>query len=152
MVIGYSDFGRALKIKYPQFQYDVTSVPQISDSPVQQPVNLIKFDVETVTQTADNPAAAFAFLKTYTDVDTITGIAHEQKVSGPYLSQLNQAQDDFPNKQILTGQSVFKKSRIQFDQAFRQMITDVSQNGLAADQALDNGAQTINLLLAKDDE
>ena len=151
MVIGFSDFGAQLKVRYPQFSYETTGVPQISVGTSQTPINLIKFSVETVTKTADSYNAAIALLKRYTSTNSTYDMASEAGLTPPFLSQL-QDSEDFKISQILTGQAVYKKKRTQFDAAFRQMIIDVSQNAIAPDKALDTGAQTINTLLASSDE
>jgi ABC-type glycerol-3-phosphate transport system substrate-binding protein len=148
MVIGFSDFGDQLKIKYPKFRFDSTSVPQISNSPLDTPVNLIRFSVETVTKTADDPSKAFGFLRGYTATSPANAIGRAVKQSTPYLSALQQQKNEFPAAQILSGVAVYKKHHVLFDEAFQQMITDVTQNGLPSGQALDAGAETINVLLS----
>jgi ABC-type glycerol-3-phosphate transport system substrate-binding protein len=145
MVIAFSDFGKQLKVKYPKLEYEVDSVPQISVAPLQQPVNLIKFWTETVPRVADTPSVALAFMKD--EIRSADSIAREAGLGSPFLKTLNSDATAFPNRQILTGKGVYKKSRDQFDMDFRQMIIDVSQNGLTPSQALDSGAEKINDLL-----
>jgi hypothetical protein len=118
-------------------------------------VNLIRFNVEVVTKTADNGSLAFAFLKSYTNRNSANQLARAYssfKLTGPFLSDLQAAPKEYLNKQILTGKSVYKKNRDEFDGIFRQMAIDVTQNGLTPDKALDSGAEKINELLAQDDE
>jgi len=148
MIIGYSDIAAQLKVKYPKLDFTVAPVPQISATGT--PVNLIKFTVETVTKTANNTAAAFAFLNDYTDPSSISNLASQENLLSPYLSTLNQNPTDPFVQQVLTGQAVYKKSHTQFDAAFRQMIVDVSQDGIPSDQALDQGAESITELLQND--
>jgi ABC-type glycerol-3-phosphate transport system substrate-binding protein len=148
MIIGFIDLDTMLKEKYPKMHYTIAPIPQ--KSVTETAVNLIRFNVEGVTKTADNAAAAFAFLATYTDVDTSTDVAQEMKLLTPYKSRLEARIDDPFIKQILTGKAVYKRSHTQFDEAFRQMIVEVSQNGLALGKAVDAGAETINQLLQED--
>lgn len=150
MVIAFADFETQLKAKYPKFWYETAAVPQISTS--QDPVNLIRFSIETVTKTANNQAAAFTFLKNYTGEESTNDLASEKKLLSPYLNSLDNTGEDFLSKQVSTGKAVYKKQRAQFDEAFRQMIIDVSQNGISAGAALDNTAQTINQLLNAQEE
>jgi ABC-type glycerol-3-phosphate transport system substrate-binding protein len=144
MVIGYTDFGKQLKIKYPKFRPTVAPVPQISSA--QEAVNMVKFSVETVTKTADNSAAAFAFLKTYTNDSSARSLAREQQLFTPFKARLEQ-DEAFQGKQIMTGQSVYKVNHSQFDAVFRQIIVDSSQNGISPADALTTGADKIDSLL-----
>lgn len=150
MVIAFSDFGKQVKVKYPKLDFEVDPVPQISVAPLQDPVNLIKFWIETVPRVADTPTLALSFMKE--EARNANSIASEAGLGSPFLKTLNADPDTFPNRQILSGKAVYKKSRDQFDADFRQMITDVTQNGLTASEALDSGAQKINDLLAQPDE
>jgi ABC-type glycerol-3-phosphate transport system substrate-binding protein len=150
MVISYSGFRDQLAVKYPKLEYVQAPVPQISNSPLQTPVNLIKFWTETIPRVADNASIAAAFARNL--AANATGIAHSVGLSSPILASLNEEPNTFPNRQVLTGRTVFKKSRDLFDADFRQMIIDVSQNGLTPSQALDSGAEKINDLLAKTDD
>jgi ABC-type glycerol-3-phosphate transport system substrate-binding protein len=155
MVVAFSDFGRNLKIKYPKFNFNTVAVPQISVAPLQDPVNLIRFNTEVVTKTADNSTLAFNFLKTYTDKSDANRIAKAYpsfKLISPFLDTLKNDQTNYFNKQVLTGKAVYKKNREQFDQDFRQMAIDVTQNGLTPDKALDAAAEKINVLLTQDEE
>jgi ABC-type glycerol-3-phosphate transport system substrate-binding protein len=151
MVIGFSSFGQNLAIKYPQFRYETAPVPQISVGTNQTPVNVIRFSVDTVPKTADNYNAAVALLKLYSTADVVSDISSNIQLISPFKSQLTNT-DNFRQQEVVTGQAVFKKQRTQFDQAFNQMITDVTQNGIPVSQALDNAAETINGLLASADE
>lgn len=144
MVIAYSDFGKQLKIKKPGFSYEVAAIPQVSLA--QDPVNFIRFSVETVTKTADNANAAFAFLQTYTNTDNAKILASEQKLYSPYLKYLNNAAI-FQATQILTGQGTYKVVHTQFDAAFRQMIVDVSQNQILPEEAIKSGSDKIDNLV-----
>ena len=144
MVVAYSDFGKQLKVKYPQFSYDTVKVPQISAA--QAPVNLIHFSVETVTKSANNPAAAFAFLKTYVDKSDMKSITAEQKLFSPYVATLKD-QNTFASNQILTGKAVYKIDHPQFDDIFHQMIVDTSQDGISPADAVKEGGDQIDALL-----
>ncbi len=152
MIIGFSDVGDTLKIKYPNFHFDTAPVPQLTLNGLQKDVNLIKFDVETVTKSADSYEASWRFMQRYTQPDVMNDVANVQGRQTPYLADLTTRSDSFPQKQILSGQAVFEKNRDQFDGAFRQMIVDVSQNGIPVDQSLDNAAEVVNGLLATPDE
>jgi maltose-binding protein MalE len=145
MIIGYSDIDAQLKIKYPKMNYKIAPVPQ--KSATEQAVNMLSFTVEGVTKTANNTGAAFAFLSTYTDLETTKNIASQAKLLSPYLSDLNNSATDPFVKKVLTGKAVFKRSRTQFNEIFSQIIRDVNQNGLPSSQALDAGAESINKLL-----
>ncbi|HSI20842.1 MAG TPA: extracellular solute-binding protein [Verrucomicrobiae bacterium] len=150
MVIGFTDFEKQLRTKYPRMEFEVAPVPQISTAPLQPQVNLIRFWTETIPRIADNPQLALNFLRleaAYAD-----SLASEAGLSSPYLATLAEDPEEFPNKQILNGKAVYKKDRELFDAAFRQMIVDVSQNGLTPAQALDSGSEKINVLLAQPDE
>ena len=147
MIIGFSDLANTLSVKYPHFNYETAPIPQ--NSTVDTPVNLIRFSTETVTKTTDNAAASFALMRRYTTANAAQGIASQIKLSSPYLDTLNN-QDDPIVKQILTGKTVYKRSRIQFDQIFNQMPVDVNQNGLTTAQAIDKAAELINQLLQTD--
>jgi len=145
MVIGYTNFGNQLKAKYPKSHPAVTSVPQVSlTNPA---VNLISFSVETVARNADTLKGAFLFLGSYTDKITTASLASDLKLRSPYTDVLMKKPDDYFNQQVLTGQAIFKKDRTAFDASFRQMITDVVQNGVTSSAAVDTGAQTLNGLL-----
>ena len=148
MIIGYSDIDAQLKIKYPQLNYKVAPVPQ--KSATDDPVNMLSFNVETVTKTANNAAAAFAFLSSYTDNSTVSSIASQENLITPFLSELKNRSNDPFVKQVLSGKAVYKRSRTQFDELFAQMIRDVNQNGLASDKAIDSAAENINKLLQDD--
>lgn len=150
MVIAFSDFGKQLRIKYPRFSFEEAPVPQ--NSIVNDPVNLITFSLETVTKTADNSAAAFAFLPYYTGVENARDVAGESGLFSPFKTDLTPQSDNAFAKQVLTGKSIYKRSRTQFDATFRQMIVNVSQNGMTADKAVDAGADRINTLLRADDQ
>ncbi|CAN5136419.1 hypothetical protein BH11PAT4_BH11PAT4_1870 [soil metagenome] len=150
MVIAFTDFEAQLKIKYPRFRFDTAAVPQ--NSVTQAPVNLIKFNIETVTKTADNTAAAFAFLPYYADQSHAVNLASQANLTSPYTIDLDRKKTDPLVSQIITGKSIFKRSREQFDQSFRQMIIDVSQNGLTNAKALDSAADRINVLLQADNQ
>ena len=147
MVIAYSDFGEALKVKYPTFHTEVTSLPQIALPTVQAPVNFIKFDVETVTKTAQNSAAAFAFLGTYTDEISAKTLAQEVKRTSPYTATLQKYSDDYNSSQVFTGATTYKIDHPDFDNVFHQMIVDVSQNSVPVSSAVADAAQKINNLL-----
>lgn len=153
MVVAFADFGKLLKIKYPKFNFTVTTVPQITIEPLQTPVNLVRFSVETVTKTADSQGISFAFLKKYTDRPIVAAYAKQQGLTSPFLKDVKDKKE-FPYYQIMTGTAVYKRNRTLFDAAFRQMIIDASQNGVAADKALDAGAEEVNVLLkdAREDE
>jgi ABC-type glycerol-3-phosphate transport system substrate-binding protein len=150
MVVAFSDFAAQLAQKYPRFRFETAPVPQ--NSVTQAPVNLISFSIETVTKTADNTAASFAFLPYYTDQENARSIASASKLTTPFLADLEKQKDTPLVNQILTGKSIFKRSRTQFDASFRQMIIDVSQNGLSNDKALDSAAERINVLLQADNQ
>jgi ABC-type glycerol-3-phosphate transport system substrate-binding protein len=151
MVIAYTPFIDELKAKYPNLNYERTALPQISLS--QPAVNFIKFKVETVTQTADNASAAFAMLRYYANSSSSSALASEQRLRPPFLKELQtRAEEDAFSKMILTGQSVFKRNRVQFDATFRKMIVDATQNGVPINLSLDAGAETINQLLNPDSE
>jgi ABC-type glycerol-3-phosphate transport system substrate-binding protein len=150
MVIAFSDFDAQLKIKYPRFRFDTAAVPQ--NSVTQAPVNLIKFSIETVTKTADNAAAAFALLPYYTDQTRALSLASQTGLTSPFITDLERKKTDPIASQVLTGKSIFKRSRTQFDQSFRQMVIDVSQNGLTNAKALDSSAERINILLQADNQ
>ncbi len=152
MVIAFTDFGKQLKAKYPKFQYEVTSVPQISTT--QDQVNLIRFNLESVTQVAESSNAAFAFLGTYASEKNSKTLSKEAKLTSPYLKSLQatSSSSDYLTKQVLSGKAVFKKSHADFDKAFEEMISDVVQNGLPTDITLDTGAEKVNQLLAPQDE
>ena len=147
MVIAYSDFGKQLAVKYPKFHPETAPVPQISLT--QPAVNFIRYSIETVPKTAQSAAASFAFLKNYTDQSDSKSLASELKLRSPYLTTLNlgQQNDDQQSTQILSGQSVFKLDRPDFDKAFHDMIVDVTQNQVAVDQAMNGAANTITGLL-----
>lgn len=148
MVIAFSDFKEQLAVKYPKLKYTAGAVPQ--NSTVDDPINLIRFDLETVTKAADNISAAQAMLRLYTDSSTAASIASERKLLSPYLETLNKKKDDVYNKAVLTGVAVYKKSRTLFDEAFRQMILDTSQNGLTSEQSIAKGADAIDNILSDD--
>ncbi len=150
MVIAFSDFGDQLKVKYPKFRFEKAAVPQ--NSVTQEPVNLIKFSIETVTKTADNTAATFAFFPYYTAQNNAVNISGQVGLSSPFTQDLIKKKDDPIVNQIVTGKSIFKRSRTQFDASFRQMIIDVSQNGLTNDKALDAAAERINVILQADNQ
>lgn len=144
MVIGYTDFAKQLAIKYPDFSYQVAAIPQISAA--QSPVNFIKFSVETVTKTADSANAAFAFLKQYTDSNTAGSLAQERGIYSPYIASFDLSV--FQEKQITTGKAIYKLNHNQFDGVFRQMIIDVSQNGISTGDAIKGGADKIDELIS----
>lgn len=155
MVIAFSDFGRALKVKYPKLEFKNAAVPQISVAPLQEPVNLIRFNVEVVTKVAASTATSFEFLRGYaarSNANTLARAYSSFKLLSPFTETLENDKEEFLNKQVLTGKSVYKKNREQFDQAFRQMAIDVTQNGLTPDKALDSAAEKINVLLVQDEE
>ncbi|MEI6477441.1 MAG: extracellular solute-binding protein [bacterium] len=146
MVVAYSDFGQKLKVKYPHFSPQISPVPQVSVS--QTPVNWIRFSLETVTKTADNPAAAFAFMKLYTNQAMAKGLASELKLKSPFAATLDQnSSSDFLSKQILTGKTTYKLGHTQFDQTFHQTIVNVSQNGISPADAIKTAADQIDTLL-----
>lgn len=148
MVIAFSSFGDQLKIKYPKLQFDTVSVPQISASPLQQPVNLIQFSAETITKNADNPDQALNFFRLYTGENDVNSIVRATHLVTPFKAALQNSKGEFPFDQILSGVSVYKKNHDLFDAAFRQMAVDVTQNHLSTTNALVAGADAINILLA----
>jgi len=77
-------------------------------------------------------------------------MASEQHLHTPYLADLTSEADngDGIAKNILTGRTVFKKNRTQFDAAFRDMIIDVTQNHGVPSTSLDVAIQKINNLLS----
>jgi ABC-type glycerol-3-phosphate transport system substrate-binding protein len=156
MIIGFSDLGRAIAEKYPQLDFDVAAVPQISTATLQSPVNLIRFNSQVITKTADNANLATAFLKLYTDETATNSLASAAYVRfplrSPFKSVLESNKDDILNKQVLTGTAVWKKHREQFDQAFRQMIIDVTQNGLSTSAAMRSGSDKVAQFLLSEDE
>jgi len=147
MVIGYRSLGDDIHTKYPQLNFTSTPVPQVSTT--QDPVNFINFKVETVTKQASNTQAAFSLLSFYTDPTDAASMAAEQHLHTPYLADLQKESDngDTVAKNILTGRSVFKKNRTQFDAAFRDMIINVTQNHGDPSTSLDVAIQKINNLL-----
>jgi ABC-type glycerol-3-phosphate transport system substrate-binding protein len=150
MVIAFADFEQELKQRYPRMEYTVAPAPQITVAQLQPQVDLIRFWVETVPRVTDNPVISLAFVKEL--ARNADSIARQARLGSPFLRTLQNDPETFPNKQILNGRAVYKKHREQFDQTFRQMIIDVSQNGLTPSQALDSGAEKINRLLATEDE
>jgi ABC-type glycerol-3-phosphate transport system substrate-binding protein len=148
MVIAFSDFGDQLKIKYPRFAFKNAAVPQISTT--QDPVNLIRFSLEAVTQGTASPTSSFSFLKSYAGEKNSTSLANEAKLRSPFLSDITNVnqKSQFQTKQILTGKAVYKKYRTDFDETFQQMITDVVQNSIDPNTAIDSAAEHINGLLS----
>lgn len=145
MMFGFQDMDTVLKTKCPKLRFTVAGVPQVS--PVDNPVGLIKFAVEAVTQTANNSAAAFAFMEEYTTSSKASSLASQAKLTSPYLLTLEKKKDDPIVSQILHGKAVYKRARQEFDAAFRMMIINVNQNGDDADSTVRGGADQITKLL-----
>lgn len=145
MIIGFSDVEQQLKTKYPKTRFRIAPVPQ--KSATEAPVNLIRFSTDTVTKTAANTNAGFAFLSRSTSQAAAVTLAGQAQLYSPYLATLERRASDPFVKQILTGKAVYKKSRLQYDAAFRQMIVDVTQNDVPAEEAIVQAANAITLLL-----
>lgn len=148
MIIGFSDVENELKTRYPRLRFQVHPVPQ--KSATEPAVNLIRFSVETVTQTAENPAASFTFLSEYTSRTTSSTLAGQARLLSPYLETLERRESDPFVQQVLTGKAVYKKYRLEYDTAFRQMIVDVSQNEIDSEEAIVKAADSISILLQKE--
>jgi ABC-type glycerol-3-phosphate transport system substrate-binding protein len=149
MVIAFTEFGRDVATKYPDFQFSSAPVPQISST--QPAVNFIQFKVETVTAAGSSPSISFEVLKQYADINGADSLSQEQSLRSPFTETLQQDisnNGDFMSRQILTGRAVFEKSRTRFDAAFHDAIVDVSQNHISSAQAIDKAANTINGILS----
>lgn len=146
MVVAYSDFGTKLKAKYPKSGYATAAIPQVSSD---QSANLVRFSVETVTAAANNSSLAFSFLKSYTTETGLGRLASESKIYlNPMKTALEKKSEDFRAKQILTGKTIYKKNRVNFDATFRKMITDVTQNEITAEEAVKAGQDTLTNIYA----
>lgn len=134
--------------RFPRLEFFNAPMPQISVGPGSQPKNLIVFMAEVVTPTTPNRQAALNFLVPYTSSTSTAAMASERGVYTPYKSRLeSMAEGDPLAGQILTGVALYKRQHEQFDQAFQQMIRDVTQNGLSAADALTKGSVEINRIL-----
>lgn len=150
MVIGYPEFGKQLKEKYPKFNFGTSALPQPSISAT--PINLIRFSVETVSTTASNPTMAFNLLKSYTDIDNQKSIPKEIKTYSAYSKTLEGLSDgNFEASQILTGTTFYKKNHAQFDGEFTKMINSVVKDGVSSKDAVSGASQNITKLYQKED-
>ncbi len=153
MIIGYGDIEQQLAIKYPRFDFDKAPVPQ--NSLTEPAVNLIRFAVDTVTRAPKNDtdkAGAFAFLNTYTEIGSVGSIAGSTGKLSPYKATLEKSgrQSAFA-QQVLTGKAVYKRSRTEFDETFRQIIVDTTVNRVAPITSLNVGVEKITTILQKPD-
>lgn len=146
MVIAYTDFGKQLKAKYPQFNYQTGPVPQINTTDT--PVFLGRFSVDAVTKAASSQLLALQLLYQTDQPNPSNNLANAAKLRSPLLKTLTAAaNNDALSKSILTAKTVYKVNHTQFDADFLQMIRDVSQNGATPAGALDVAAQKINDIL-----
>lgn len=148
MIIADQNTAAEIATRFPRLEFFNAPMPQISIGPGSTPKNLIVFMAEVVTPTTPNRQAALNFLVPYTGSASAAAMASERGVYTPYRSRLEaQADGDPLAAQILTGVALYKRQHDQFDQAFQQMIRDVSQNGLSPADALTKGSEEINRLL-----
>jgi ABC-type glycerol-3-phosphate transport system substrate-binding protein len=148
MVIAFSDFGAKLKQKYPRLSFETAAIPQISTN--QDPRNIVRFSVEGVTRTAANREASFAMLDRYAlSTSVVKSIARQAGVLSPFSSELEDNKKDWQYNQILTGTSLFKRFRTEYDGAFRQMILDVTQNGFSSEESAAKAVETVNEILQR---
>ena len=145
MVIDYADFGALVKSKYPTFSFDTAPVPQITGATT--PVNLSRFNVDSVTKNASSIVRSEQLLSAISSATVTTDAANSSGLRSPYLSVLRNNTDDFLSQAALTTQTVYKRHHQDFDVAFLQMIRDVSQNGATASGAIDQASSKINALL-----
>lgn len=148
MIIADQNVAAEIATRFPRMEFFNAPMPQISVGPGSTPKNLIVFMAEVVTPTTPNRQAALNFLVPYTGSASVAAMASERGVYTPYKSRLEALADGDPlAAQILTGVALYKRQHDQFDQAFQQMIRDVTQNSLSPADALTKGSVEINRLL-----
>jgi ABC-type glycerol-3-phosphate transport system substrate-binding protein len=154
MVVGYSDFEQELRVKFPKFKdYDIAPMPQ--NSVTEEPVNFLRFNLETITKTAKSTTdrqAAFAFLELYTTSNGVQQLASRNKSASPFIATVRRkASSDKIVAQLLTAKGVYKQYREQFDAAFTSMIDDAATQKVAPQVAIDRSVETITGLLQRTD-
>jgi ABC-type glycerol-3-phosphate transport system substrate-binding protein len=154
MVVGFSDFEKELRTKFPKFRsYATAPVPQ--NSVTEKPVNFLRFNIETVTKTAkstEDRQASFAFLELYTTTNQAQQLATRSGTSNPFTAAIDKRKaSDKIAAQIPTAKGVYKQYREQFDAAFKAMIDDSGAKRVTSTVAVDRSVQVITGLLQRTD-
>lgn len=143
MIIDYPDFADTILQNKASIAYEVKNVPQLYSDHDQ--VNFARYFVAAVTKASQNQRLAATLAKSIV-VDDGPGL-----VSGWSSSSLptiqSETQSDINAKQLQTAKTVYKRHHNEFDQAFAEMIDDVSVRRLTIDNAINRGAERITKIL-----
>jgi ABC-type glycerol-3-phosphate transport system substrate-binding protein len=141
MMIGYGYFADTLKQKAPDFNYDITKVPQISKLGV--PTNYANYWVETVTKSSKNNKSVWYLLKKYSNSEASNSFAEFKHESPSFVSSDDKTSDDPKLSQPLTAKTFNKgKSPERFDAIIVDMINK-SASGSDHQKAIDEAATKI---------
>lgn len=158
MIIDFPTLRERLVKDYPGKFPDFSAVPiasmlQISQS--QEPVNLGYYQLEVVTKAArvpDKVAISWAWILSYMKTESSQAITEILKRPSPHKSITEaRAREPFGiiSKQALTARVTYKKNHAQFDQAFKKMIRDITQNGQPVVDGIFQGNDAIDKILVK---
>lgn len=148
MAFGYSDFGRTLSQLKPDLQFRIVPLPQIAGS--RNPVDFASYPVETVTNNAESPETAWAFIQFLATTGLQDYLATTErpsplKVETPPLTIQDRLGAGSPFK--FQAQSAVTwprgKNPDKVESLFRQMIDDVVVRNINSQQAIDGAAKQI---------
>ncbi|MBX4205166.1 MAG: extracellular solute-binding protein [Candidatus Doudnabacteria bacterium] len=150
MMFSYYYMTPQIKDKGPTLNWGVAPVPQVSVDSLNK-VNFANYWGEAVSKSSPNADVAWDFLKFITSKDELKKYYSAHKLVASRKDIINEQIGD-PDigvyaESALTAKSIYKKDAAGFEQAFSQMIDDVSARGLTPGEALGNGVQQINFQL-----
>ncbi|MDR3642338.1 MAG: sugar ABC transporter substrate-binding protein [Candidatus Doudnabacteria bacterium] len=142
-LISYSFTLASLRQKNPNLNFDVAPMPQ--PNLTQPAVNFANYWGEVVSKQSKSPNTAWNFINFITSKSSLDQYYAKNKVPSSRLDLISlQVQDPdigvFANSD-LTAKSFYKPDQVKMDGIFGQMIDNVILNGMAAQQALQQGQQ-----------
>jgi len=148
MLIDFSDAKNTLATEYPNFKFSEAALPQVNDTDPGKTVFRFNADVITTSNPAIRDVAADMMAIYLTRASLRT---HEAEFS-PFLNELERLirsgnSDAEFAEQIINGTSLFKPKRGEYNQIFKNMISNVNSGVMSPSQALDDAASRMNDLL-----
>ncbi len=149
MILSYSYLRPVLAARAPFLNYAIASVPQIDLS--QNRVNFANYWAEGVSKQSKHQEAAWQFLKFITSKQVLPKYYEVQKQASSRIDILEQQLAD-PDigvfaENALSAKSFYKPQSDAVESIFVQMINDVVLRNISPQEAVQAGAQKINLLL-----
>ncbi len=147
-IFGYAKDLFTIKSRAPKLNFDIAPVPQISSS--LKEVNYAHYWMETVSRKTNYPQEAWAFILYATKVQNARTFVERTKKPTAHRALIAEQLEDFDlapfAKSVLTAQTWYQgKNYSLVEETFQEMVKDVLKGEKTIRQAVDYGAQKVNL-------